>query len=207
MLNNKGFAISTILYSLLMMATLILFLLVGTLSFERRTTTNLANDIKDELNSFVNDDDNHMNAILSNVKLNYQVYISGTGWDDPKTDGETAGTTSQSRPIQAMKVAIENQSSLSGDIEYRAHMQTYGWQNYVKNGNTAGLINEEKRLEAFEIRLTGDLANYFDIEYRAHVQNIGWQSYVKNGATAGTIGKSYRIEAIQIRLVRKEHKK
>lgn len=203
MLNNKGFAISTILYSLLMMATLILFLLIGNLSFERRTTNNLANNIKDELNSFVNGGDSLTGAVLSNVKLNYQVYITGTGWDDPKTDGETAGTTSQSRAIQALKISVENKGPLTGDIEYRAHMQTYGWQNYVKNGSLAGLDDEQKRLEAFQIRLTGDLAKYFDIEYRAHVQNDGWQSYVKNGATAGTIGKSYRIEAIEIRLVRK----
>ena len=51
-LNNKGFAISTILYSLLIMVTLILFLLVGNLSFERRTTSDFVNDIKDELNNY-----------------------------------------------------------------------------------------------------------------------------------------------------------
>ena len=52
-LNNKGFAISTVLYSLLIMATLILFLLLGNLSFERRTTSDLV-DIKNELNDFAN---------------------------------------------------------------------------------------------------------------------------------------------------------
>ena len=52
MLNNKGFAISTILYSLLIMATLILFLLVANLGFERRTTNDLVNEITDELNEF-----------------------------------------------------------------------------------------------------------------------------------------------------------
>ncbi len=51
-LNNKGFAISTVLYSLLVMATLILFLLVGNLSFERRTTSEFVNNIKDELNNY-----------------------------------------------------------------------------------------------------------------------------------------------------------
>ncbi len=53
-LNNKGFAISTVLYSLLIMATLILFLLLGNLSFERRTTSDLVNNIKSELNAFAN---------------------------------------------------------------------------------------------------------------------------------------------------------
>ena len=52
MINNKGFAISTILYSLLIMATLILFLLVANLGFERRTTNDLVNEITDELNEF-----------------------------------------------------------------------------------------------------------------------------------------------------------
>lgn len=53
-LNNKGFAISTVLYSLLIMATLILFLLLGNLSFERRTTNDFVDNIKSELNTFAN---------------------------------------------------------------------------------------------------------------------------------------------------------
>lgn len=56
-LNNKGFAISTVLYSLLVMATLILFLLVGNLSFERRTTSEFVNNIKDELNNYAKEND------------------------------------------------------------------------------------------------------------------------------------------------------
>lgn len=49
-MNNKGFAISTILYSLLLMAVLILFLLIGVLSFERKSTSDFVNDIKTNLN-------------------------------------------------------------------------------------------------------------------------------------------------------------
>ncbi len=52
MLDNKGFAISTILYSLLIMATLILFLLISNLSFERRSTSDFVDNITDELNLF-----------------------------------------------------------------------------------------------------------------------------------------------------------
>ena len=52
MLNNKGFAITTVLYSLLLMATLILFLLIGSLSFKRSTTNEFVNTIKNELNSY-----------------------------------------------------------------------------------------------------------------------------------------------------------
>lgn len=52
MLDNKGFAISTILYSLLIMATLILFLLISNLSFERRSTSDFVDNITNELNLF-----------------------------------------------------------------------------------------------------------------------------------------------------------
>ena len=55
-LNNKGFAITTVLYSLLVMATLVLFLLIGNLSFERKSTDNFVSDIEDELNQFVFDE-------------------------------------------------------------------------------------------------------------------------------------------------------
>ena len=84
-LNNKGFAISTVLYSLLIMATLILFLLVGNLSFERRTTSNFVNDIKDELNAFASVFGNSksegkslVEALLTNVGDKGSYYDDGT---------------------------------------------------------------------------------------------------------------------------------
>ena len=52
-MNNKGFAISTILYAMITMATLILFLLVSSLSFSKRTTDDLSNQIEQELNQCV----------------------------------------------------------------------------------------------------------------------------------------------------------
>ena len=54
-MNNKGFAISTILYGMIIMATLILFLFVGGLSFRKKTTDDLANQIEQELNACVQD--------------------------------------------------------------------------------------------------------------------------------------------------------
>ncbi len=57
MLNNKGFAISTVLYSLLIMATLVLFLLIGNFQFERNSTSDFVNNIVNELNNYA---DNHV---------------------------------------------------------------------------------------------------------------------------------------------------
>ena len=76
-MNNKGFAISTILYSLLLMGTLIIFLLISNFSFERNTTSEFVNNIKNELNGdvvqinspIVNavDDDNNISVYLLDV--------------------------------------------------------------------------------------------------------------------------------------------
>lgn len=79
MLNNKGFAISTVLYSLLVMATLILFLLIGNLSFERRSTDDFVSDIEDELNSFFSDQNSNLlsSALLFRTGQNGDIYDDG----------------------------------------------------------------------------------------------------------------------------------
>lgn len=51
-LNNKGFAISTILYSLLIMVFLIVALLMGIMSSNRQNTVSLVKTIEDELNRY-----------------------------------------------------------------------------------------------------------------------------------------------------------
>ncbi len=53
-LNNQGFAVTTILYGLLTMVSLILFLLVGLESFERKSTNDFVKNITKELNECVN---------------------------------------------------------------------------------------------------------------------------------------------------------
>ncbi len=54
-LNQKGFAVSTILYGLLLVMTFIIFLLLSVNRFERRTTNNYVELISKELNECVND--------------------------------------------------------------------------------------------------------------------------------------------------------
>lgn len=51
-LNNKGFAISTMLYSLLIMVFLIMALLMGIMASNRKNNKTLINTIEDELNRF-----------------------------------------------------------------------------------------------------------------------------------------------------------
>lgn len=53
-LNQKGFAVSTILYGLVLVVSLLLFLLLSVDSFERKNTTDYTKVITKELNECVN---------------------------------------------------------------------------------------------------------------------------------------------------------
>lgn len=199
-LNNKGFAITTALYSLLVMAALIFFLLIGNLSFERRSTDDFVSDIEDDLNELSNGQYEESPNLPSAISVEYQTFSISTGWQEMKHDDEISGTVGQSLPLNAFWAVIQSKGHLTGDIEYRVYIQNIGWLEYVKNGSMAGTIAEPLKLEAFQIRLTGDLVNYYDIYYRAYVANVGWQDYVKNDEIAGTVGESSQVEAIQIKL-------
>ena len=54
-LNQKGFAVSTILYGLLLVMVFIIFLLLSVNRFERKTTNDYVELISKELNECVND--------------------------------------------------------------------------------------------------------------------------------------------------------
>lgn len=54
-MNNKGFAISTILYGLVLLMGMILFLLLGTMDFAKNNNSDLVETVEEELNTCVLD--------------------------------------------------------------------------------------------------------------------------------------------------------
>jgi len=155
--------------------------------------------------------------------VSYAVHCQTYGWMSPMSDGAKAGTSGQSKRLEAICIrlnsngAVDEQGNpLTGGIRYRTHVQTFGWQDWVSSemdgediafmidgGKYAGTSGLARRLEGIEIELTGDIANYYDIVYRTHVQTFGWLEPVKNGAMSGTTGQSKRLETIEIALVKK----
>ncbi|MDD8048051.1 MAG: glucosaminidase domain-containing protein [Thomasclavelia sp.] len=140
------------------------------------------------------------NSYYSN-DINYSTHVSGIGWQSNVSNGTTAGTTGQSKAVEAFKVSMN--SYYKGNVVYKAHVQNVGWQSETSNGNVAGTTGKSLRVEAFTINLTDELEENYDVYYRAYVQNYGWLDWSSNGAKAGTVGYGYRVEAMQVKIVNK----
>ena len=134
--------------------------------------------------------------------IGYSTHVQTYGWQGFKFDGETAGTSGQSKRLEGIQLKLVDQP-YEGSLQYRTHVQTYGWQDWVSDGATSGTTGEAKRLEAIQIQLTGEMAEHFDVYYRVHSQTYGWLGWAKNGESAGTEGYGKRLEAIEVVLVEK----
>ena len=140
-------------------------------------------------------------AELSVPSLSLRAHVSGVGWQPAVGNGGTAGTTGQSRAVEA--IAAEVSSPVSGGLSYSAHVSGVGWQDEVSGGAVAGTTGQGRAVECVKMRLTGGLSEYYDVWYRAYVQDYGWLGWASDGARAGTTGIGYRVEALQVRILAK----
>lgn len=123
---------------------------------------------------------------------------SGIGWQGAVGNGAVAGTTGQSRPLEAFKISVSSQ--ISGDIVYSAHVSNVGWMSEVSGGQIAGFTQDGQSVQAIKVRLTGELSTYFDVWYRVHVSNYGWLGWTRNGSASGTTRLGIPIQAMQIQI-------
>ena len=133
--------------------------------------------------------------------ISVEAHVSNVGWQAAVGNGGTAGTTGQSRAVEA--IAAEVSSPVSGGLSYSAHVSGVGWQDEVSGGAVAGTTGQGRAVECVKMRLTGDLSEYYDVWYRAYVQDYGWLGWASDGARAGTTGIGYRVEALQVRVLAK----
>jgi len=132
------------------------------------------------------------------AEITYSVHMTNVGWSGFSSNGETAGTTGQSRAIEAIRISVK--SSVSGGIRYDVYTQNVGWLGWQYDNDAAGTTGRRLHIEAIRVQLTGELADKFEIRYRVHMANIGWSGWSFNGEASGTTGQNRRVEAIQILL-------
>lgn len=138
--------------------------------------------------------------------IRYRAHCQTYGWLPSVADGEWAGTTGQSKRLEAIKITPPE----GVELEVIAHVQTYGNQKYsgIKKGKSSGMgtsdndpiigtYGQSKRLEAVTIKCTKNTTGK-KLYYQGHVQTYGDTKVCREGELCGTTGESKRLEAIRI---------
>lgn len=149
---------------------------------------------------------------LSQLGISYGAHIQDIGWQEDRSNGSFAGTTGQSKRIEALHIALGDSSGYS--IWYRAHVQDYGWLGWAKDGENAGTVGLSKRMEAIELVIMpkGQTPPGYDpsvdstktsiLEYSSHISQIGTVSDVADNLCAdivlGTTGQSRHLEGFRL---------
>ena len=134
----------------------------------------------------------------------YRVHASNIGWMGWAKDGEDAGTTGLSCPIEAVQVRLVKKGgeapgstaspSVSAPVITYKSLISSGWQNEVAADGISGVAGQGS-IHAFELRSSSDISSSF--KYRVHLSDLGWQDYVSQGS-AGSTDSHHAIQAIQI---------
>ena len=147
--------------------------------------------------------------------LSVEAHVAGIGWQPAVGNGGTAGTTGQSRAVEALRVRLSDGLSARYTVWYRVHSAEFGWLGWACDGAEAGSAGYGRAAQAVQVAVLpkgdpapGDTATPFknrvddpaSISIRSHTANIGWMSPVGNGAIAGTTGRALPMEALEAQL-------
>lgn len=124
-------------------------------------------------------------------EVSYQGHLRGIGWVNWQCDGAMAGSTGQSRRVEALRISPVKH------MDVTVHIRDIGDKLYknITESTIIGTTGQEKRLEALKIE-SGDTVYL----YRVHQKNLGWSRWCVNGQWAGEKGKSLQIEAVEIQV-------
>ncbi|MBO9600115.1 MAG: hypothetical protein J7559_20130 [Cohnella sp.] len=86
-----------------------------------------------------------------NAHITYIAHVQDYGWLNWVSDGAQAGTTNQSRRMEAIQIKLQNMPG--AHVEYRANVEGLGWQGWVRDGATAGTTGQSRKLVDLQIRI------------------------------------------------------
>nr|WP_272919960.1 hypothetical protein [Streptomyces sp. SID4948] len=128
----------------------------------------------------------------------YRAYVVGIGWQQPVCDGAMAGTTGQTRAIEAIDIAVSGVSGTAAN----GMMQGPGWQTSVwpsapdDTDLVIGVPGGSEVMQGFAINVgSGTVCQ------TAHVQNEGWHGQGCDTAGGyifgGTLNGANWLEAVK----------
>ena len=131
--------------------------------------------------------------------VEYQVHVDGYGWTGWKKNGQVAGTTGESRRVEAIRWRlIDKPENEEVFLHGNAHVENIGWLGFVTEMVVCGTTGEARKLEALQFQLVGKDSDNYSINFRSHSQDLGTQNWAKDGELSGSEGAGLRIEAVQM---------
>ena len=147
-------------------------------------------------------------AIADDYDVWYRVHAAGIGWMGWAKDGEDAGTTGMSCPVEAVQVKLVRKGEAAPGSTQMASLSlpkisfaTFSgsdWQSSVGQNAISGTIGQSTPIHGLKAQVDSDISG--SIEYRVHLSNIGWNDFVSDNALSGLENSSESIQAVQIRL-------
>lgn len=147
--------------------------------------------------------------LLEVTGLNAQAHVQGKGWLAAVGQGSTAGTTGQSRRLEALRITLSlsegaTKQQIADAVSVQAHVTGIGWQSVAaKNGKVAGTTGQSRSIEALRMTLSNELSDRYTIWYRVHSAEFGWLDWACDGADAGSAGYGRSAQAVQVMVLKK----
>ena len=138
----------------------------------------------------------------ANYTLQGQGHQSEIGWLSSVVDGQTIGSDTNNKNLEAAKLIIENALEADLRIVGDAHVSGIGWINNQEAGNTLGTVGAGRAIEGLRLRLVGRQASQYQIYYRAYAKGYGWLGWASSNELAGSTGHGVPVQAIQVKLVK-----
>ena len=126
--------------------------------------------------------------------IHNEVPVQNTGWTGGARDGELAGTTGQSRRLEAVRVSLTGDALMDDySVWYRVHSQTYGWLGWAHDGEPAGTAGLAKRAEAIDVQVLpqGQVPRGYDATQRAPAAQTGGTTGANSAAGDSAAGTGY----------------
>lgn len=133
----------------------------------------------------------------NDLGLRYRVHTQDYGWLPEVHDGMVAGTTGQSRRVEAIQFTYVPDGL---ELDVHAHIENKGDVAYDFIGGdnlpVIGTVGQGLRLEGINVHVLENKTGR-QLRYDAHVQDEGWQGERGAGTPCGTAGESKRMEAVK----------
>lgn len=129
-------------------------------------------------------------------KIGYQAHcqdLPGSGWQEPKYDGQTAGTTGQSRRMEAFRIF-----TLDGTVvnSVSVYADGKGWLTVKNPGKDSVIGTTGQSRPLYSVKIKTSRATV----YRVHRKDKGWSEWMQCDGKAHISEKDkLRIEAIEIK--------